>query len=246
MKANFLKEIIQEQFKKEGNSMYSNNTDIILDYLNNHKEKQVQSININEIEKGKFCFLFFDLQGKTSKLEKFNTLLPLDWVDMDGTRYLYALSINFMPVAIRVVFFNSLFNQSIKTFDDIDDKMPNKQDVLNGISLGSIYKALKSIGFEWAIRRFDIRYINKVNIINWNVIHKFISMSTAKLTGVDDNKLIDIWKSKLDKQEVRQKEFMSKLLGDYKEMEKELGLGFQSLTEAEDNLYKSLSFYKSL
>lgn len=246
MKLNFLKTLVHEQFSKEGNNMYYNNTDKILHYLNNKVHDKVEPINLNNIEKGKFYFMFYDLQGKSSKLEKFNTILAIDWVDMDKTRYLYGVSINFIPVAIRIVFFNFLFNQRIKTFDKIEGVMPSNQNPITGLSLGAMYKALKTVGFEWSIRKFDVRLMNNAYCLDWNIIHEFLSMSTSKLTGVDDNKLMEIWKSKLDKQEKREQEFISKLLGDYKNMEKEFEISFQSLYESEDNLAKSLNFFKSI
>lgn len=245
-KANFFRDKIHEQFLKEGNAMYSNNSEIVLNYLNTNDQNHVLPINIKNIEKGRFYFMFYDLQGKTSKLEKFNTILALDWVDADKTRWLYGISINFMPVAIRTIFFNTLFNQRLQTFNKIEGTKPGEQDPLVGVSLGNMYKSLKSIGFEWAIRKFDIKFINKAYLIDWNIIHQFITMSTARLTGVDDGKLIEIWKSKLSKQQEREKEFVAKLIGDYTKMAKELETNFQTLYEKEDNLNDVLTHLKNI
>lgn len=247
MKKDFFKNKIHDQFKIDSNDMYSKNANDIISYINDNDIKYIDYINVTSIEQGKFYFMLYNIQGKISKLEKFNPLFALDWIDMDNTKYLYAVSINFLPITVRVMFFNTIFNNNLKVFSDNNlNKQIKSQIPIIGFNLSKAYNMLKSIGFEWAIRKFDIRLINKVACINNNILDKFITMSTYKLTGVDDGKLIDIWKSKLDKQEQREKKFISELIGDYNKMQLEFDSKYLTYNEKNENIENSLKFLKSL
>lgn len=247
MKKDLFKYRIQDRFYKEGNDMYSNNSSYIIDGVNNNDAEICETVNITSIEQGRFYFMLYDLQGKTSKLEKFNPILALNWVDADNTKYLYAVSINFMPMTVRVLFFNTLFNNNLKMFSEKELlSVIKSQSPIIGFNLTRAYKMLKSIGFEWTIRKFDIRNINKAQLINNNVLDRYIMMSTYKITGVDDGKLIEIWKSKIDKQNEREREFISELIGDYEKMQNEMNNKYTDLYSREENALDALEHLRSL
>jgi hypothetical protein len=90
-----------------------------------------------------------------------------------------------------------------------------------------------------------MRLINKVYCVSTTILTEFITMSTASFTGVDDLKLIDIWKKKIVEQEERHKRIIKELLGDYKKMSSELNEKYMSLEDRNDNLQESLNIIKN-
>ena len=238
---NFFIDSIEAQFKQEGNSMYKNNEEYIKEHLNSSNNEIVAPVNITSIEKGKFYFMFYHLDGKISNWEKFNPLLVVDWFDLDNTRYLYGISLNFIPMNIKVIFFNEIFNGNLKIIENNLMKDITKQEPLKGIDFVNTYKMLSNIGFEWAIRRFDIKYINNVYNINFSSLKEFITMSTIGFTGVDDMKLIEIWKSKIFKQQERHERIIKELLNDYKEMSKDIKKTYNNLQDKNNALEDAMN-----
>lgn len=245
MEKDYLLDTIKIQFQAEGSAMYKTNGARITDGLNGGSD-EIVPINLVNIEKGKFYFIFYDLSGKSTKMEKFNPLLIIDWNDQDSTRYIYGVSINFIPVSIRTVFFNSLCNFNIKTLEYNSKLETEKQYPLENINFANIYKLLYSIGFEWSIRKFDAKLVNKVYSISTNILPTFLTMATSQLTGVDDSKLVDIWNKKIQEQEARHNKLLKEILGDYKNMEKELTSAYKSVDTKNTNLEKSLQLIKKL
>lgn len=244
MQTDYLKDTIKSQFQTIGSNMYTVNAKYMTDGLNGGSD-EIVPINMSSIEKGKFYFMFYDLSGKSSKMEKFNPLFIIDWTDQDSTRYIYGVSINFIPVSIRTVFFNSLCNFNLKTLDNNNNTETEKQNAFENIDFANIYKLLHSIGFEWSIRRFDCKLINKTYEISMKILPTFLTMSTASLTGVDDAKLIDIWNKKIKEQDIRQNKLIKEILGDYKIMEKEINKAYSDVDTRNTNLEKSLQLIKN-
>lgn len=245
MKTDYLKDIIKKQFQESGTTMYKDNAEYIIDGLNGNSE-EIIPINLSSVEKGKFYFAFYDLSGKSSKMEKFNPLFIIDWNDQDSTRYVYGVSINFIPVSIRTVFFNSLTNFNLKIMEKNQKLETKEQYAFENIDFANIYKLLHTIGFEWSIRRFDSKLINKIYAISTNILPIYLTMSTAGMTGVDDAKLIEIWSKKIKEQEQRHTQLIKELLGDYKKMEKELTNAYSDIETKNNNLEKSLQLIKKI
>ena len=245
MKPDFFKDLVNVQFQAEGNNMYQKNSETVLGYFRNKDQTKFELSNFSDVQQGKLYFILYDLDGKSSKMEKYNPLFVVDFGFFDNTKWIFALNINFLPVAIRVLVFNQIFNASLTLFDDLD-KSPIKQEPVDNVTFGVIYKMLKSLGFEWAIRKFDYKKVNQIYSIDLSIASKFITMSTVKLTGVDDGKLIDIWKKKLLSQKDREKKMIAEILGDYKKMANELTKNSQSLTDKENEMYKSVQFLKTI
>lgn len=235
---------VKDQYNEDGNSMYLKNADIISDKINNPDE-DVAPVRIGSIQKGKFYFMFYDLDGKSTNMEKFNPLLIIDWFDLNQTRYLYGVSLNFMPVNIRVSFFNILFNNNISVYEENLVKSITQEKPLGQVNFTNIYKLLFSIGFEWTIRKFDVQKINKTYLISNNIIDKFITMSTYKFTKVPDDKLVDIWRTKIINQSERQQKLIKELLNDYNAIQDELSSKYQTLDDRNEKLNNSLNLIKN-
>lgn len=245
MKQDYLQNKIKEQYIAEGLNMYLNNTKFITDGINQGNEA-VQESDLRNLERGKFYFIMYDLNGKTSTMEKFNPLFVIDWFDLQGTRMVYGVSCNFLPITIRTVFFNNICNHNLSTIKDNLDKDIPKQQAFTGINFANIYKLLYNIGFEWSIRQFDAKKITKIFEVSTNAIDKFLTMNTQKLTGVDEGKLMDIWKKKILEQEKRHTKILRQILEDYKEMDNELSKTYETLDTRNNNLQESLNILNKL
>ena len=245
MEKDYLKNTIKKQHQEVGSNLYNDNSEFIIKEMNSENE-DIRPINLSQMERGKFYFIFYDLQGKSSNMEKFNPVFVIDWMDENNTRNLYAVSTNFLPVAIATLFFNNLLNYNLDILEDNKSLKIDKQSPLQNINFATIYKLLYSIGFEWSIRKFDCKKINKVQEINMNILSKFITMSTHKMTGVDDGKLIEIWKSKITQQEERHKKIIESLINDYTKIENDLSKQIQTLSQQETNLEESFKMMKQI
>jgi hypothetical protein len=241
----YLKNKIKEQYLTEGLDMYANNTKFVTESMN-HPNNDIHETDLRVLEKGKFYFLFYDLNGKSSKMEKFNPLFVVDWFDLQGTRMIYAVSCNFLPIAIRTVFFNNICNHNKKTIEDNLKKDYTKQEAFTGINFANIYKLLYNIGFEWSIRQFDAKKVQKIFVVSTNVLEKFLTMNTQPMTGVDEGKLMDIWKKKITEQQERHTKILKEILEDYKEMDKELSKTYETLDTQNNNLQESLNILNKL
>jgi esterase/lipase len=104
---------------------------------------------------------------------------------------------------------------------------------------------LKRIGFEWAIRKLEAKKINKIYKISTNVLSKFITMSTASFTKVDDNKLIQIWQKKIKDQSEREKKLINDLINDLEKMSNDFDEQYKDLHTRSENLEKSLEIIKN-
>lgn len=242
MKTDYLLNTIEMMYKELGNSLYNKNYEFIRDYLNTNENV----ISINDIILGKFYFMLYNITGKTSNMEKFNPILAVDYVDRNGTRMLYGLSINFIPVNVRVNLFNTILNHNLDILEKNEDLDVNKQYELKNINFASIYSLIKSIGFEWALREFDMKLVNRLTEIDTKMLPQFITMSTVKFTGVNDNKLGEIWEAKLKNREQREKDMIAKLLGDYEMMRDELNKNIDITKTRNENLEKTYSIINKI
>lgn len=242
MKTDYLLNTIEMMYKELGNSLYNKNYEFIRDYLNTNENV----ISINDIILGKFYFMLYNITGKTSNMEKFNPILAVDYVDRNGTRMLYGLSINFIPVNVRVNLFNTILNHNLDILEKNEDLDVNKQYELKNINFASIYSLIKSIGFEWALREFDMKLVNRLTEIDTKMLPQFITMSTVKFTGVNDNKLGEIWAAKLKNREQREKDMIAKLLGDYEMMRDELNKNIDITKTRNENLEKTYSIINKI
>lgn len=246
MKTDFFIKGVKEKHKEYGTGLYLKSMEFFKEEINNSNSLVVKQVRPNDLLRGRFYFMFYDLSGKSSKMEKFNPILLVDWIDRQGTRKLYGLSINFIPVAIRTMFFNNVLNYNLSVIEKNTTRKMENQLPLDAINFANIYKLLGAIGFEWAIREFDIKLVNRIYQVSTDILTEFLTMSTASFTGVDDAKLVDIWRKKIMEQEVRHKKIIAELLNDYGKMSKELNTTYQSLDKRNENLQESLALINKL
>lgn len=193
---------------KEGNKLSENSTKWLLDKLKNPNDV-FKAIRLNKILIGKFYFILYDLQGKTSKMEQYSPMLIVDFRNQMNKKLVYGISVNFIPKNIRILFFNSL----LKNYDQ-EKNRPIK------INFKIAFNLLDSIGFQYCIRELDASLINKVYEIDASAINRFLTIDTYPITNVDEKKLAEIWLSKLKKREESLQKRISELITDYSEISK--------------------------
>lgn len=244
MEKDYLKYIIQNLYKDEGNAMYKNNADFIQSEIRGGE--YITETNFSNFYKGNFYFVYYDLDGNSSKMEQFNPVLLLDTFNFKGIPKYYTLNINFLPIAVRVLFFNTVLNNNLNVIEKNTDVKPLKQIPLSGISFSGFYYMLKRIGFEWAIRELDADKINKIYKVSTDILSKFIAMSTASYTGVDDSKLVSIWQAKIQKQDIREQQMIKKLIESYENMSNDFDKQYKDLNTRMDNLEESIKIIKTM
>lgn len=239
-----LKEIIKKQYEKHGARLPQHAAQVVYDELASPGKYMVPG---DDLRVGGFAFMLYDLTGKTSRMEQYSPVLIVDQRQVLTKRYVWGLSMNFIPVNTRVVFFDQLLNNYEKTLKD-NAKVTDvsKERVLTGVSFEAVYRLLQAIGYEYALRQFDITLINQFYNVSTNFLDMFMTFDTQRFTGVDEGKLLEIWMAKLEKQEQRHQEMMIKLYTDYDEMAKTLSNELKDSASAVKNMAKTIDTLRKI
>lgn len=233
--------------KVEGKSLAENSTSWLIERLQKDDEK-VKEVRLSEMVVGKFYFLMYDLAGKSAKLEQYNPLLFVDFKHVANTKVLFGLSFNFLPSRMRLTFFDKLLDNYPFVFEEKDDKHKKGQpeQPLKGVNYSNVYNLLSKIGYEYTIREFDIRKVNKVYEVAMSALPKFLTINTHTFTNVDDEKLAQIWLAKLKTREERHQKLLLDIASGYDKIEKTLNEEFGSFKEKLKNLENSQDFLNEL
>ena len=210
-------------------------------------DRDVYPVKPLDLQVGKFYFFFYDLAGKTSKMEQYSPILLVDWKKVKTKIILYGLCFNFIPSNIRILYFDKLLDKFQTTVQDnikVDDIF--KEDALTGLNFANIYKSLLSTGFEYSIREFDFTKIDKAYVVATQYLPNFLIFDTQPFTGVDEGKLVEIWQAKIRQQEERHKEIMKRLQTNYDDMAKLFEAELQTIEQNNQNLEKSIQHMNKL
>lgn len=243
MEKDYFIDKIKSNYKLDGQSMYKNNEQFISKQINS---ENIYGINKNKFIVGSFYLLYYDLTSKRSNMEKINPILLLDKYKIKDKTIFLTLNINFLPILIRTYFFNTILNFNLNVIEKNTELDTIKQDNLNKINFNTIYKMLKKIGYEWAIRKIESDKINKVYKINTNILPEFITMSTASFTGVDDNKLISIWQKKIKEKELNEQKLINSILNDLENISNTFNEQYIDLNTRSSNLEETLKIINTL
>lgn len=201
-------------------SHYSSN---IIQYATNWLSDKIkqpdllfQPIDPKNIKNGKFYFLYYDLKSN-NKMVMYS---PVFLIDTKFTKYgtvFYGISLNFLPIKQRYLFFNEIFQNYDKTFYEMETFNNSSKELPIEIPAQYIYDILKSMGFEWAIREFLLSRMNKLIIekayeISFQDMCKFCSFDSSVLTGVKESQLAQIWQKKIKEQSEREREQLLHLM----------------------------------
>jgi methyl-accepting chemotaxis protein len=201
--------------------------------LNNNNEFMSNSTK-RDIYPGKFYFLFYGLKEKLSKMEKYSPVYVVDIKRNKNKTIIYAISTNFLPIAIRSTYFDTL----LSSYDET--KMKNSEVLFKNINYKIAYNTLSVLGFEYVIREFEMEKLDSVKEIHNNYLAEFLLFNTQIFTDVGEDKLNQIWLAKLKTRDERHRKLMLDLMKDYKDMSKVI---LDTITQTTANIQQS---YKEL
>lgn len=232
--------------KTEGTLVSENSTKWLLKRLQS-PEEGFKAVKLNDVYIGKFYYLLYDLHSKRSKMEQYSPVLLVDYRNVSGKKIIYGISLNFIPQNIRLLFFDSFLDSFQNVFKPLDskEKIGNNEKPLP-INFEIAFKALDKIGFQYTIREFDIEQINKAYEVSMNTLPRFMTVNSTVITGVDENKLANIWLSKLKNREEAVQKRISELVTDYTEITKTFRKEFKNYKKEFDNISNSKDNLKSL
>jgi len=232
--------------KDEEVKVAENSTDWLLTRLKNPDEG-FKTVRPKNMYVGKFYFMMYDMQGKSSKMEQYSPILLVDFRKVATKKILYGISINFLPQNIRLLFFDEFLKPFENVFEPIDseEKKGGPEKPLP-ISFQIAFEALDKIGFQYVIREFDADKINKVYEVKMSMLPRFMTVNTTVLTEVDEQKMAEIWLSKLKNREEAVQKRISELITDYKEITKTFDKEFKSYEREFEKIEKSKKNLKSL
>lgn len=230
----------------EGSKVSENSTEWLLKRLQN-PDKGFKAVSTKNMYVGKFYFLLYDLQGNSSKMEQYSPILLIDYRKVNTKILLYGLSINFIPQNIRLLFFDQFLDSFSNVFLPIDskEKVGSSEKPLP-INFATVFEPLDKIGFQYSIRELDASLINKSYEVSMQMLPRYLTVNTTILTGVDEQKMADIWYSKLKKREESLQKRISELITDYTEISKTFQKEFRSYKSEFDKISKAKDNLKAL
>ena len=234
-------------YRTEGEKLSNNSSKWMIDKLQSPSDG-VSVVNLSDMLAGKFYFLLYNLQGKSSKLEQYAPILLTDWKQLEHTKIVFGLSINFIPMKLRIRLFDKMFDGQENLLKSKDDKTKAgmQEQPMNGISYENVYQMLSAIGFEYSIREFDLRLVNKVYEISFTQLERFLTMNSQVFTNVDEGKLAQIWKAKLKTRDERHQNLMKDTMNNWKDIDKVLEKSMQDFKTTRENLNKSIEDLNNL
>jgi hypothetical protein len=231
---------------EEGEAVSKNSTEWLLKRLQN-PDAGFKAVKAKNMYVGKFYFLMYDMEGKSSKMEQFSPILLVDFRKVATKKLLYGISLNFIPQNIRLLFFDAFLDSFENVFLPIDsqEKVGNAEKPLP-ISFQIAFEALDKIGFQYVIRELDADKINKAYEVSMQTLPRYMTVNTTVLTDVDEKKMAEIWLSKLKNREEAVQKRISELITSYEDVAKTFSKEFKSYEREFEKIQKSKDNLKSL
>lgn len=204
---------------------YKSNTIFMMDNYSK-SSKDCLSINVSNIQVG--CFYFLQYLDQSNWM-KFSPIFCVDYRQVNNMIIVLGLNFNFIPLEIR----SNLF-----------DKYITEKDIINDVPLSvdfkGMYTELLRWGFEYSIVEYNAIQIKYAHKISLELLPRFLYSSHIK-NKYDPNKLMDIWRAKIDKREKRHQEIISSVLSDFYDINKEMSEKYDALSGHIDRIQKSLA-----
>lgn len=189
---------------------------------------ECKSINIADIRPGGFYhFHYLD----DSNWMKWSPVFVADFRKLDKLTIILAVNFNFIPLEVRSL----IFDKYITEKDIAEDRfLP--------VDFKGMYTELLRLGFEYSIVEYNAAQLKLVHKISLQILPRFLYSSYPR-NKYDPNKLMEIWKSKIEGKEERHKEMTLLLLDDVYKMSKEINDKYDALGDHIDRVRKSLKKY---
>lgn len=199
------------------------------------QDKDFIQIGLDKLYLGKFYFMQYDLKklNKSTKLEQFVPMMVVDYKPAIDTKVMWVLNMNFMPNNIKEAFFSSFLDKNQNVLEtNLSAKDWTKELPIPNINYKKMWNELIPFGFEYAIREIRVDLINNL----WGVSSKDVvyltTLNTQVITGVDDNKLNEIWITKLKNENLEDRvNELKNIKTNYENILKDLANKFKSLNK---------------
>jgi len=203
---------------------YKNNSIYMYEkYLGSDSE--CKSINISDINPGGFYhFHYLD----DSNWMKWSPVFVADYRKLDRLTIILAVNFNFIPLEIRTLIFDKF----------IIDKDIQENRFLP-VDFKGMYTELLRLGFEYAIVEYNAEQLKLVHRISLEILPRFLYSQYPK-NKYDPNKLMEIWKAKLEGKEQRHKEMTLLMLDEMYKVSKEINDKYDALGDHIERVRKSL------
>ena len=221
---------VNESLKKNGNGIADNFKNNSLYFYNKYQKSddEVQSTRVLDIQMGRFYFFhYYD----DSNWVKYSPVFTISTKRYQDLIIIEAINLNFIPIEIRVSFFDQFFSK--KDFDE-DKSLPTE--------FTSTYNELLRYGFEYAILEYNVAQMNFVHRINMKNIPQFL-YAGHPINKYDPRKLYDIWRVKIQTKYQRNQEMSQALIGDFFDISNEISDKYEVLEKHIKRLQTSLSKY---
>lgn len=165
-------------------SITKESTDRIFYLINNPNEEIYFD---KKLSIGKFYLIRYDYNGNKIWCPIF--IIDDRYKTDTQKRIIYAINIDYLPYAYRVIFFDILFEQFRKTIDFNVNKSENDIEKSLTVNFEFIFNLLKKNGgYEYSITAFDYSKIDGINngipkifFISTTFISRFIFINTKKV-----------------------------------------------------------------
>ncbi|MFV2016363.1 MAG: hypothetical protein ACC656_13105 [Candidatus Heimdallarchaeota archaeon] len=230
---------LYERRKTEGANINDISTTWLRDNLKKPTSNVLRKVNNNNIVPGKTYFLFYDLAGalNSSRMEQYSPILAIKTAYVENIPILWGFNFNFVPERVRINWFDKVIDRFFKGVMNTNATLKRIEELkpLN-LTFDGVYRTLASIGFEYSIREYRLDLVNRAYEINLNEIDRFVSIDTEFFSGVDQQKLIEIWLAKLTEGEQRLMKIKQDILTDFEKMEKQLEISLEDLEKSKQFL----------
>lgn len=163
-------------------------TDLILDARNDNKE-EVKNINLEAIEIGRFYLIRYNYNGN----QIWCPIFSLEYKYYNQKSILYAINLDYLPYLYKIELFNVIWLKQREVFE-FNQKVTKIEEErrLKIINFEDVYKLLKKNGnYEYCITAFDMTKIKEVNLVSYNLMGRFIMITTRNLNSRSMRDLYD-------------------------------------------------------
>lgn len=210
---------IEENFK--------NNSLFFMDSYSK-SDKLITAINVADIQPGVFYFLHY---LDDSNWMRYAPVFFVEQKNFNNKIILMAINLNFIPLEVRVLFFDPYMNDEI-----FDGNIPLKVDYTK------IYQELLKFGFEYTLMEFNSHQVKMVHRISMEMIPRFL-YSQHPMATYDPKKLMDIWNKKIETKSQRNKEMMSAMIKDFYDINGDISDKYEVMKDHIERIQKSLKKY---
>lgn len=191
-------------------------------------DDMVKSIPLTNIVKGGFYFFHY---LDDSNWMKWSPVFVVDMKKFEDKIILFAVNLNFIPLKVRVMLFDPYMNEN-----------HFKDNTYLKVDYSAVYTKLSQFKFQYSLMEFNLSQVKFVHKIHMQMIPRFLYSQHPK-NIYDPNKLMAIWKKKLETSDLRDKEMMQSSIDDFFDINNEISEKYDKLKGHIERLQKSIKKY---